>query len=89
MYVHEALAASSAWANGRGFQNLVPNSVHTSSLHHIIDQAFPIFQLATLKNTGRPGYEASFLGDTSRLNILRAWCLGGHKLLRQAIQAVC
>ena len=59
MYVHEALAASSAWANGRGFQNRVPNSVHTSSLHHIIDQAFPIFQRATLKNTGRPGYEAS------------------------------
>ena len=49
-----------AWANGRRFQNRVPNSVHTSSLHHIIDQAFPIFQRATLKNTGRPGYEASY-----------------------------
>ena len=36
----------------------VINSVHTSSIHHIIDQAFPIFQRATLKNTGRPGYEA-------------------------------
>ena len=27
----------------------------TISLHHQIDQAFPIF----LKNTGRPGYEAN------------------------------
>ena len=35
------------WANGQRF--------HVSSLHQIIDQAFPI---ATLKNTGRPGYEA-------------------------------
>ena len=30
------LAVTSAWANGWRFQNRVPNSVHTSSLHHIL-----------------------------------------------------
>ena len=60
-------SCSSAWANGRGFQNCVPNSVHTSSLHYVIDQAFPIFQRATLKNTGRPGYEATIVEAVCKL----------------------
>ena len=33
-----------------------PHVIITS--HNRRDQAFPIFQRATLKNTGRPGYEA-------------------------------
>ena len=42
------------WAEIR---NRVPNRVR---LHHQIDQAFPHdFSRETLKNTGRPGYEAS------------------------------
>ena len=44
-----------AWASRRGYVNRVPNSVHTSSLHHIIDQAFPIFLRVSLKNTGGVG----------------------------------
>ena len=35
----------------------------TSTLHHQIDQAFPIFSRA-LKNMGRPGYEASLEGHS-------------------------
>ena len=33
------------WASGRRFSNRIPNSVHMSSLYHIIDQAFPIFRV--------------------------------------------
>ena len=29
------------WASGLGYVNCIPNRVHTSSLYHIIGQAFP------------------------------------------------
>ena len=51
-------------------------TVHTPSLHHIFNQAFPIFQRATLKNTGRPGYvyEAMFTSTSKLYGLLVYMC---------------
>ena len=40
-------------------QNVAEMVAVISSLHHQIDQAFPIFLACALKNMGRPGYEAT------------------------------
>ena len=54
------------------FQNHVSDSVHMSSLHHIIDQAFPIFRMCT-QYTTLEGLGTRLLWAALKLNLF-CWC---------------
>ena len=52
MYTRCELVVTRAWANGRRFQNCIPNSIHTSPLHHIINRpGLPDFSGRNIEKT--------------------------------------